>query len=208
MRVFLAAALVACGPKPAPAPASQTAQVTPIADQMDTFEMHGYVLAGAEYWPYIGKDDIKYPDEVLWGFYPAKGEIAPGETEPNADSAAPQAIACAKQSFAALQVFLAKDPPLLRQIVSRGEAQGYVPRFYLWTNDYSGAATPYPPGVREARLWYWKRKQPAPPKPPGYWKWEATLTQERECKIPQPEQIDRYLADTLKALETGAPAPR
>ena len=32
--------------------------------------MNGYTLAGAEYWPYIGKDDIKYPDDVLWGFYP------------------------------------------------------------------------------------------------------------------------------------------
>ena len=50
--------------------------MTPLAARMDTFEMNGYLLAGAEYWPYVGRDDIKYPEEVLWGFYPAKGEIA------------------------------------------------------------------------------------------------------------------------------------
>jgi hypothetical protein len=167
---------------------------------MDTFEMNGYVLAGAEYWPYVGKDDIKYPEEVLWGFYPEKGVIPPGETEANPDSANPAAVFCAQESFAALQVFLAKNPPELRQIVERGAASGYVPRFYLWTNDYSKAADPFPPGMREARLWYWKRKQPEPPKPPGYWKWEAVLTQTGECKIPNDEQIQKYLAETLSKL--------
>ena len=163
--------------------------------------MNGYVLAGAEYWPYVGKDDIRYPQDVLWGFYPEKGVIAPGETDPNADAASRDAIDCAQESFAALQVFLAKNPPALRRIVELGEAKGFVPRFYLWTNDYTNAATPYPPGVREARLWYWKRKQPEPPKPPGYWKWEATVTQNGICEIPQQEQIDKYLAETLKTLE-------
>ena len=162
--------------------------------------MNGYTLAGAEYWPYVGKDDIRYPEEVLWGFYPEKGVIPPGESEPNADTASPDAVECAKQSFAALQVFLAKNPPELRQIVERGAQQGYVPRFYLWTNDYSRAADPYPPGVREARLWYWKRKEPAPPKPPGYWKWEASLMQNGQCEIPRDEQIQQYLAETLAKL--------
>ena len=162
--------------------------------------MNGYVLAGAEYWPYIGKDDIKYPDDVLWGFYPEKGVIAPGEDTPNLDSGNPDAIDCAQQSFAALQVFLAKNPPALRRIVELGEAKGFVPRFYLWTNDYTHAATPFPPGVREARLWYWKRKQPEPPKPPGYWKWEASLTQTGECEIPKDDQIQKYLAETLSKL--------
>jgi hypothetical protein len=167
---------------------------------MDAFEMNGYLLAGAEYWPYIGTDDIKYPDEVLWGFYPVKGEIAPGETTPNADSARPEAIDCAQESFAALQVFLASNPAKLRQIIDRGEAKGFVPRFYLWTNDYGRAASPYPPGVREARLWYWKRKQPEPPKPPGYWKWEASLTQDGACHVPKAAQIEKYLDETLASI--------
>jgi hypothetical protein len=197
---FICLLLVACAqpprktvPRPPP--------VTPISERMETFEMNGYVLAGAEYWPYVGKDDIRYPQDVLWGFYPVKGEIPRGETDPNADSASKDAVDCAQESFAALQVFLAKNPPALRRIVELGEARGFVPRFYLWTNDYSRAAAPYPHGMREARLWYWKRKQPEPPKPPGYWKWEATLTQAGVCTIPEAEQIDQYLAETLKSLE-------
>lgn len=167
--------------------------------------MNGYVLSGAEYWPYVGTDDIKYPDEVLWGFYPQKGEIAQGETEPNVDSARPEAIACAEEAFAALQVFLASNSPKLREIVTKGEAHGFVPRFYLWTNDYGRAADPFPPGVREARLWYWKRKQPEPPKPPGYWKWESSLLQNGDCQVPRTEQIETYLDETLAGL--AAPAP-
>jgi hypothetical protein len=200
MRVIIVVALVACG-SPPPKPVVKPPPASPISDRMETFEMNGYVLAGAEYWPYVGKEDIRYPQDVLWGFYPRKGEIAPGETEPNADNASKEAIDCAQQSFAALQVFLSKNPPTLRKINELGESKGFVPRFYLWTNDYTRAATPYPPGVREARLWYWKRKQPEPPKPPGYWKWEATVDQYGVCKLPSTEQIDQYLAETLASLQ-------
>jgi hypothetical protein len=203
MRRFTILAVIVLGAcshaKPAPAP-PQPEGASPINTRMDTFEMNGYTLSGAEYWPYVGKDDIKYPEEVLWGFYPEKGVIPPGETDANPDTANPAAVFCAQESFAALQVFLAKNPPELRQIVERGAASGYVPRFYLWTNDYSKAADPFPPGMREARLWYWKRKQPEPPKPPGYWKWEAVLTQTGECLVPKDDQIQKYLAETLSKL--------
>jgi hypothetical protein len=200
MRVVFVLALVACAKPAPPPPPKQASPASPLADRMDTFEMNGYVLAGAEYWPYVGKEDIRYPQDVLWGFYPAKGEIPPGESEANPDSATREALDCAQQSFTALQVFLAKNDPVLRDIVQRGEAQGIVPRFYLWTNDYTRAATPYPPGVREARLWYWKRKQPEPPKPPGYWKWEATVDQNGVCHIPEHDQIEKYLAETQHSL--------
>jgi hypothetical protein len=207
MRRLLVLAFVACGAPPAPRPIPRPPPVTPISERMDAFEINGYVLAGAEYWPYIGRDELRYPQDVLWGFYPEKGEVPPGESVPNPDSATPAAIECAQQAFAALQVFLAKNPPALRKIVELGEAQGFVPRFYLWTNDYSRAASPYPPGVREARLWYWKRKQPEPPKPPGYWKWEATVTQDGACHLPRAEQIEAYLADTLQVVERSSRAP-
>jgi hypothetical protein len=199
MRALFVIALVACA-SPAPKRVVKPPPASPINDRMDTFEMNGYVLAGAEYWPYVGKEDIRYPQDVLWGFYPEQGVIPPGETDPNPDSATREAIDCAQQSFSALQVFLAKNPPALRKIIELGEAQGFVPRFYLWTNDYTRAATPFPPGVREARLWYWKRKQPEPPKPPGYWKWEAVLTQTGECLVPKDDQIQKYLAETLSKL--------
>lgn len=193
--------VLACGPAPAPKRVSKPPPASPISDRMDSFEINGYVLAGAEYWPYVGRERVRYPDDVLWGFYPEKGEIPPGETSPNPDSATPEAIECAQQSFTALQVFLAKNPPALRRIVELGEAKGFVPRFYLWTNDYSRAADPYPQGVREARLWYWKRERPDASKPPGYWKWEATVTQSGACELPRTEQIETYLAQTLKSLE-------
>ena len=204
MRALIVVALVACGNTPrAQRPVAKPEPASPISDRMETFEINGYVLSGAEYWPYIGKEDIRYPEDVLWGFYPNKGVIPPGETDPNPDTASREAVECAQQSFAALQVFLAKNPPQLRRIIELGEAKGFVPRFYLWTNDYTRAADPYPPGMREARLWYWKRKQPEPPKPPGYWKWEASVTQDGHCRIPETEQIETYLAETLKSLESA-----
>lgn len=189
-RAALLVVLAACSSKK-PEPAK------PVADRMDTFTINGYLLAGAEYWPYVGTAEIDYPGAVLWGFYPKKGEIGPGEDTPNVDTANPKAVACAERAYAALRAFVQSNPPKLREIVEKGADKGYVPRFYLWTNDYTRAATPYPPGVREARLWYWKRKEPAPPKPPGYWKWESTLTQAGACQIPEPAQIEQALTDEL-----------
>ncbi|MGE0549060.1 MAG: hypothetical protein AB7O24_16435 [Kofleriaceae bacterium] len=184
--------------------ASRPEPVADSGDKMDSFTINGYLLAGAEYWPYSGTAEIRYPEEVLWGFYPEKGVVPEGETEPNPDSARPEAIACAKTAFAALRAFVSSDPPKLHKIVELGASQGFVPRFYLWTNDYGRAAEPYPPGVREARLWYWKRKTPDPARPPGYWKWESSLTQQGECKIPRPEQIEQYLTETLATVQAAA----
>src|SRR6478736_5305448 len=124
-RVLAALLVVGCSHNAPPPPEPKGA--SPISLNMETFEMNGFTLAGAEYWPYVGKEDVRYPEDVLWGFYPVKGEIAPGETDPNVDSATPAAVQCAEQSFTALQVFLAKNSPELHQIVERGAAQGFVP---------------------------------------------------------------------------------
>lgn len=204
-RVLIFALVTSCGGSAKP-PAATTSPPNPVA-MMSSFTLGAYTLTGAEYWPYVGSEDIKYPEEVLWGFYPVKGEVPPGETDPNPASARPEAIACAQQAFTSLQAFIASDPPLLKKIVQHGELDGtIVPRFYLWTNDYGRAATPYPPGVREARLWWWHRKVPEPPKPPGYWKWESVLTQSGECKIPQQPQIDAYLTEMAAAIDHREPA--
>ena len=197
MRIALCLLLVACGssagkPKPTELPP---------AAKMASFTVSGYTLTSAEYWPYTGEKDIDYPAEVLWGFYPEKGVVPEGETDPNPASARPEAIACAEKAFAALHDWLATDPPVLKKIVAAHTADGtMVPRFYLWTNDYGRAASPFPPGMREARLWWWARKQPEPPKPPGYWKWESVLTQSGECVIPHQPQIDQYLAEMAAKL--------
>lgn len=196
--VLLALVAVSCGGSPKPAPQPEAPKP---AAKMASFTANGYTLTGAEYWPYEGSGDIKYPEAVLWGFYPQQGVVPEGETDPNPASARPEAIACAERAFAALQAFIASDPPVLKKVVAAGEANGtMVPRFYLWTNDYGRAANPYPPGVREARLWWWARKQPDPPKPPGYWKWESVVTQSGECVIPHQPQIDQYLAEMASKL--------
>jgi hypothetical protein len=168
---------------------------------MATFEERGFVLAGAEYWPYAGDREPNYPEEILWGFYPRKGIVPPGETDPNRDDASPAAIACAERAHRELRELLAS--PLvdeLRAIVDVGAAGGFTNRFYLWVNDYSRASDPFPPGVRPARLWYWKRKTPDPNKPPGYWKWESTLTRSGECRTPLREETVAYLKKTRSEL--------
>jgi hypothetical protein len=207
--VGVAALVLASCARPAPTSRQvRRAPASPISDRMDTFEINGYVLAGAAYWPYIGKDELRYPDEVLWGFYPVRGEIAKGEITANPESASREAIACAEQAFSALQVFLARNPPALRRVVQLGERRGaFTPRFYLWINDYSRAADPYPHGVREARLWYWQRNEPAAGKPPGYWKWEASLLQDGKCHVPRAGQIEQYLDETLATLEGRPQVP-
>ncbi len=194
-------------PRPEPvvtAPEDHEAS-TETESRMGTFASAGFELRGAEYWPYRGTKDITYPDDVLWGFYPEAGKAEPGE-EPNRASASPAAVACAEVAHKALRALLAEPPAKLRRIVELGgnEREGVVPLFYLWVNDYSAAATPYPPGVREARLWYWKRKEPAPPKPPGYWKWEATLAQDGKCHVPLPAQIESTLSEMLAKIESRA----
>lgn len=201
------ALLAACGsPSPAPTrpePASPIETAKPVdLEKMDAFQANGYELTGAEYWPYVGSADIKYPEEVLWGFYPEQGVVPPGESEPNPATARPEAVACAYRAWTELRAFVAGPHEKLDRIVALGEKAGtIVPRFYLWTNDYGRAADPYPPGVREARLWWWARKKPEPPKPPGYWKWESTLDQKGVCHTPRPAQIEAYLTEKLAEME-------
>ncbi|MBP9207506.1 MAG: hypothetical protein KBG28_26300 [Kofleriaceae bacterium] len=199
------------GLEPAAVASAPSVDAAPTPARMAEFTRAGYELTGGEYWPYVGAVDIKYPEEVLWGFYPEKGVVAPGETEPNVDSATPAAIACAERAYAELVEFITSDPPLLRRISADAEGAGYNPRFYLWTNDYSRAAEPYPPGVRPARLWYWKRKEAKPDRPPGFWKWESTLDQKGVCHTPDRAEADVYLARTaaeLDALAQVVPACR
>ncbi|CAN5896222.1 hypothetical protein BH11MYX2_BH11MYX2_11350 [soil metagenome] len=198
--------LAACGSStPAPTPAPPERPTKSIVQRMDPFTRNGYELTGAEYWPYVGSHDLDYPKDVLWGFYPQKGVVPPGETDPNAESASPEALICARESWEALRAFLEKEDPRFRTINDYGAANGtMVPRFYLWTNDYSKADTPFPPGVRPARLWWWARKKPEPSKPPGYWKWEASLTQDGVCHVPQQAQIDALLDETVANLGVGS----
>jgi hypothetical protein len=159
---------------------------------MSAFSEYGFELRGAEYWPYVGPLEPRYPDDVMWGFYPQKGTNPPGETDPNPDSASPGAVRCAEASFQKLREFLSSARAVEFEKAIPANATRF---FYLWTNDYSRAADPFPPGIRPARLWYWARKTPDPSRPAGYWKWEATLTQRGECLTPNVEEAVRALHD-------------
>lgn len=168
---------------------------------MQLTEQNGLVLSGAEYWPYHGAVEINYPADLLWGFYPERGVVPPGEEEPNVDSATPQAIACAEQAYTKLMAYFASPHPLFGRILQLGATQLVSNKFYLWTNDYTRADRPYPFGERRARLWYWKRNPQVEGRTPGYWKWESTVDQDGHCDVPNDSQIDTYLRQFLSQLE-------
>jgi hypothetical protein len=193
--MLVALFLLGCGNGPAP----KTTNTVKTA-KMASFELNGYRLTSAEYWPYLGKDEPRYPEDVLWGFYPEKGIPAAGEPDPNPDNATSAAIACAEKAWGELLSFLTSNPSQLRAIVEQGKDKGFTPLFYLWMNDYTRAADPYPHEVRPSKLWYWKRKIPDPKRPAGYWKWESTLTRSGECQTPRSDQIRAILDQTLDEL--------
>jgi hypothetical protein len=192
----------ACGKTPA----TNTATTVPAANkisgsvQMAAFADGGYELSGGEYWPNIGDKETAYPEEVLWGFYPKKGVTPPDETDPNVDDATPAAIACAERAFAELRAFIKSDPPELKKIVADGGPAGYSNKFYLWTNDYTRATDPFTPGARPAKLWYWKRKTPKEGRPPGFWKWESSVSQKGQCTTPDLVEAKAYMTKALAEL--------
>jgi hypothetical protein len=171
-------------------------------ETMRPFELNGLNLSGAEYWPVHGSTEFHYPEDVLWGFYPKAGVIPEGETEPNLASATPEAVACAETAYARLTEFFAAHSATLDRIVEIGASHLVTNKFYLWVNDYSQAADPFPFGRRPEKFWYWTRSPQEAGRTPGYWKWEVTLTQRGECLVPGDAQIELYLRQKL--LEIGS----
>jgi|GEM_PF-1756765 len=156
---------------------------------MGTFFESGYILAGAEYWPHRGSTPAKYPEEILWGFYPHEGEVFEGAAA--SASATPEAVACAEQSYAALRAWI----PTATEALAGATAGDKAPRFYLWVNDYSQADDPFPAEMREAKLWYWARNPAVPGRIPGYFKWETVLDQKGECHWPDDTQAKAFLRE-------------
>lgn len=154
---------------------------------MAPFEHGGFVLAGAEYWPHRGSTPAKYPEEILWGFYPRVGEVFEGSAA--AASATTPAIECAEKSYAALQAWIPTATDALAQATSGDKA----PRFYMWVNDYSEADDPFPADMHEAKLWYWARDPGVAGRIPGYFKWETVLDQKGECRWPDDAQAQAFL---------------
>lgn len=170
------------------------------ARPMRPFTHAGLTLTGAEYWPNRGTTKTRYPEDVLWGFYPEKGVVFEGEAAPA--SARPAAVACAEASFHALRTFMDTRPEKLHQLAKRPSVSS---RFYLWVNDYSEASADFPHPVRPGRLWYWQREPAVVGRVPGYWKWETTLTRSGVCQIPSEPQIDAYLTERVEAAADATP---
>lgn len=159
---------------------------------MGPFEESGFVLAGAEYWPHRGSTPAKYPEEILWGFYPHEGEVFEGSAATATATAA--AVACAEESYAALRAWI----PTTTDALARATADGKAPRFYLWVNDYSESDDPFPADKREAKLWYWAREKAVAGRIPGYFKWETVLDQTGECHWPDAAQAQAFLDSAAK----------
>ncbi|MGH1342453.1 MAG: hypothetical protein ACRBN8_12915 [Nannocystales bacterium] len=155
--------------------------------EMSTFHHGGFILAGAEYWPHRGSTPAKYPEEILWGFYPHEGEVFEGSAA--VATATDAALECAEKSYAALQAWI----PTATDALTQATAGDKAPRFYMWVNDYSEADDPFPADMREAKLWYWARNPGVPGRIPGYFKWETVLDQKGECHWPDAAQAQAFL---------------
>jgi hypothetical protein len=149
--------------------------------RMRAFRINGFELSGAEYWPFKGSDPFRYPQDVLWGFYP--------------DQVSEQAVNCAWVAYLDLQSYFRSNPARLRKAVNLGATE----RFYLWVNDYSRASEERP--RRPHRLWHSASNSQNPDGyTTGYWKWESTLAQDGTCLIPQADQIAKVLDEAIRSM--------
>ncbi len=160
---------------------------------MAPFVEHGYILAGAEFWPHRGSTPAKYPEEILWGFHPTQGQVYEGSVA--AATVTDAALACAQQSYAALRAWI----PTATAELAAATATGMAPRFYLWVNDYSEADDPFPAPMRASKLWYWAREPAVAGRIPGYFKWETVLDQDGECHWPGSAQAMDFLTQAAAA---------
>jgi len=149
------------------------------AAEMQSFELNGYQLAGAEYWPFVENEPFAYPDDVLWGFYP--------------QGATSDVKGCATTSFRKLKEFFGTNWTKMQRVVELGATN----RFFLWTNDYSEAASGR--ARRPQQMWHWNSG--THDYELGYWKWEATLTQDGTCLVPETAQIESALDAAIEALD-------
>lgn len=161
------------------------------ARPMKPFTVQGVGLTGGEYWPNRGAQPTRYPDDVLWGFYPEEGVVFEGEAARGAPTKA--AMRCAQIAYDRLFAWVSEHHALLAAAAARRDPPASR-RFYLWVNDYSEADDPFPHPMRPAKFWYWQRKPPVPGRIPGYWKWESTVLQNGACTTPDPRQIQEYLS--------------
>lgn len=163
---FFLAPLLAAAASVGAGPVLDFGKAAPFDADMRPIEVNGLKLVDAEYLPFEGLDPLRYPEDVLFGFY------ADGTTQAAQD--------CALLAFSQVRSIFVEPLPELREVVALGATRF----FYLWINDYSDADPSR--SRRPARVWHWGA--PADDFAVGYWKWEVTVSQSGACQLPRREQ--------------------
>ncbi|MGB0522522.1 MAG: hypothetical protein ACPGJS_06160, partial [Flammeovirgaceae bacterium] len=166
---------------------------------MQRLVQNGIVLNGAEYLIHTLEGNPQTQKmEIAQGYYPVKGVVYEGYANPATASAA--ALNCAAASYTALTAWMNKPSEAFQKTVDLGTP----PLFWMMVDDYTaiGKSALLKP-QRPAQLWYWERKEPVIGRVPGYWKWEAVLTKDGKCLIPQTAQIDAYLKEHAAKLKAN-----
>jgi hypothetical protein len=153
---------------------------------MKPFANKDMMLVGSEFLYNYKDADGKQIEDVKDGFYPEKGIFVDGEQGTFTPSA--KVMACAEKSYAAFTKWVAKLP---KEFMTT--TKNTPPMFWLMVNDYSNIKDTLTEKKREAALWYWKRNPAIVGRVPGYWKWEATFTQDCKCEIPNEAAAIKYL---------------
>jgi hypothetical protein len=158
---------------------------------MKPFATKDMILVGSEFLYHTMDEKGVQKEEVNDGFYPEQGVYIDGEKgtfTPNE-----KVMDCAKKSYDAFKKWSAKLPPAFM-----ATTKNTPPMFWLMVNDYSSIKTTLTEKKREAALWYWKRDPAVIGRVPGYWKWEATLTQDCKCEIPNEAAAIKYIEAFIK----------
>jgi hypothetical protein len=158
---------------------------------MKPFANKDMMLVGSEFLYHYKDAAGKQIEDVKDGFYPEKGVFVDGEQ--GTFTASDKVMACAEKSYAAFTKWVAKLP---KEFMAT--AKTTPPMFWLMVNDYSNIKDTLTEKKRPAVLWYWKRNPAIVGRVPGYWKWEATLTQDCKCEIPNEAEAIKYLESFLK----------
>ncbi len=161
------------------------------ARKMKPFEAKDLILVGSEYLIHSNNENPDLRETVLEGFYPEKDKVENGELSditPNIKT-----MECAEKSY---QAFLKWAKKVSTNF--KNTTKNTPPTFWLMVNDYSEIKGKILDEPRPAKVWYWKRKPAVIGRFPGFWKWEAVLTQDCKCVLPNEAEAEKYFKDFIK----------
>jgi hypothetical protein len=164
--------------------------------KMQVFENSNLKLIGSEYIIHFNDADPEKREVYLEGFYPEKGKVENGELSPLTPGA--KTMECAEKSYQAFVKWSQKVSVDFKNTVKHG----VPPTFWLMVNDYTSIKEPLQNAQRHAKIWYWKRNPSVPGRYPGFWKWEAVLTQDGVCELPDEKEAGQYFKGFILSDKT------